>query len=89
VIFNLHVDHEQRSISRSSHTFRRLIDIAIHHRGSFFLTYHRYAIAAQMLACYPQLPEFLQAKRRFDPDETFRSDWYRYYQSIGSDVAFA
>jgi len=89
VIFNLHVDHEQRSISRSSHTFRRLIDIAIHHRGSFFLTYHRYAIAAQMLACYPQLPEFLQAKRRFDPDEVFRSDWYRYYQSIGSDVACA
>jgi hypothetical protein len=89
VIFNLHVDHEQRSISRSSHTFRRLIDIAIHHGGSFFLTYHRYAIAAQMLACYPRLPEFLQTKRRFDPEDTFRSDWYRYYQSIGSDVAFA
>jgi len=89
VIFNLHVDHEQRSISRSSHAFRRLIDIAIHHRGSFFLTYHRYAIAAQLLACHPQLPEFLQAKQRFDPDEVFRSDWYRYYRSIGSDVACA
>jgi FAD/FMN-containing dehydrogenase len=89
VIFNLHVDHEQRSISRSSHAFRRLIDIAIHHRGSFFLTYHRYAIAAQLLACHPQLPEFLQAKQRFDPDEVFRSDWYRYYRSIGSDVAYA
>lgn len=89
VIFNLHVDHEPRSISRSSHTFRRLIDIAIHHRGSFFLTYHRYAIAAQLLACYPQLPEFLQAKRRFDPDEVFRSDWYRYYSSVGRDLAFA
>ena len=81
--------HEPRSISRSSHTFRRLIDIAIHHRGSFFLTYHRYAIAAQLLACYPQLPEFLQTKQRFDPDEVFRSDWYRYYQSIGRDVEFA
>jgi len=89
VIFNLHVDHEPRSISSSSHTFRRLIDIAIHHRGSFFLTYHRYAIAAQLLACYPQLPEFLQAKRRFDPDEVFRSDWYRYYRSIGRELAFA
>ena len=89
VIFNLHVDHEPRSISRSSHTFRRLIDIAIHHRGSFFLTYHRYAIAAQLLACYPQLPEFLHTRRRFDPDEVFRSDWYRYYQSIGRAVEFA
>jgi len=38
---------------------------------------------------FTHFPEFLQAKRRFDPAETFRSDWYRYYQSIGSDVAFA
>ncbi len=89
VIFNLHVDHEPRSIRDSSHTFRRLIDIAIHHRGSFFLTYHRYAIAAQLLECYPQLPAFLQAKRRYDPDEIFRSDWYRYYASIGRDLAYA
>ena len=89
VIFNLHIDHEPRSIRDSSHTFRRLIDIAIHHRGSFFLTYHRYAIAAQVLACYPQLPDFLEAKRRFDPDEVFRSDWYRYYRSIGRDIAVA
>ena len=89
VIFNLHIDHEPRSIRDSSHTFRRLIDIAIHHRGSFFLTYHRYAIAAQVLACYSQLPDFLEAKRRFDPDEVFRSDWYRYYRSIGRDIAVA
>jgi FAD/FMN-containing dehydrogenase len=89
VIFNLHIDHEPASIRSSSHTFRRLIDIAIHHRGSFFLTYHRYAIAAQLLTCYPQLPEFLQAKQRYDPDEVFRSDWYRYYRSIGRDLALA
>jgi FAD/FMN-containing dehydrogenase len=82
VIFNLHVDHEPYSIARSAQTFRRLIDIAIHHRGSFFLTYHRYASAAQVLACYPQFVEFLRAKRRFDPDEVFRSDWYRHYRSV-------
>ena len=67
MIFNLHIDHEPRSIGSSSHTFRRLIDIAIHHRGSFFLTYHRYAIAAQVLACYPQLPEFLRSEAALRP----------------------
>ena len=65
------------------------VDIHRPHRGSFFLTYHRYAIAAQLLTCHPQLPEFLQTKRRFDPNEVFRSDWYRYYSSIGRDLAFA
>ena len=82
VIFNLHVDHEPYSIGRSTQAFRRLIDIAIHHRGSFFLTYHRYASAGQVLACYPQFVEFLRTKRRFDPDEVFRSDWYRHYRSV-------
>jgi FAD/FMN-containing dehydrogenase len=82
VIFNLHVDHEPYSMNRSAHAFRRLIDIAIHHRGSFFLTYHRYASAIQVLACYPQFVEFLRAKRRYDPDEIFRSDWYRHYRSV-------
>jgi FAD/FMN-containing dehydrogenase len=80
VIFNLHVDHDATGIRRATEAFRRLTDIAIHHRGSFFLTYHRYARAAQVLACYPQFAEFMKAKRRFDPQEVFYSDWYRHYE---------
>ena len=41
-----------------SGTFRRLIDIAIAYRGSYFLTYHRYANRGQVLACYPQFEAF-------------------------------
>ncbi|MBB6096364.1 FAD/FMN-containing dehydrogenase [Povalibacter uvarum] len=80
VIFNLHVDHDLKGIHRSASHFRRLIDIAIHHQGSFFLTYHRHATAEQLLACYPEFLRFLKAKRVFDPQETFQSDWYRHYR---------
>ena len=81
VIFNLHVDHDERGIDRSAAAFRRLIDIAIHHGGSYFLTYHRYATRGQVSACYPMFEEFLGAKRRIDPQEVFQSDWYRHYRT--------
>lgn len=82
VIFNLHVDHDARGKAASAAAFRRLIDIAIHHRGNYFLTYHRHATAEQVSACYPMLPEFLAAKRRLDPQEIFQSDWYRHYRGM-------
>ena len=80
VIFNLHVDHTPESIAESGRTFRRLIDIAIHHEGSYFLTYHRHATREQLKHCYPQFDAFLAAKRRFDPHKLFQSDWYRHYE---------
>ena len=36
----------------------------------------------QVLSCYPQLPEFLDHKRRYDPTERFQSDWYRHYRDM-------
>lgn len=80
VIFNLHVDHDKRGIANSAAAFRRLIDIAIHHEGSYFLTYHRYASREQVTACYPQFADFLRAKQRIDPEQVFQSDWYRHYR---------
>lgn len=80
VIFNLHVDHDPVSVAESAEAFRRLIDIAIHHRGSYFLTYHRHATLAQLEQCYPQFTAFMQAKRQFDPQQVFQSDWYRHYR---------
>jgi FAD/FMN-containing dehydrogenase len=87
VIFNLHVDHDPSGLERSAAAFRRLIDIAIHHRGSYFLTYHRHATREQLLACHPMFEEFLAAKRRFDPGEVLQSDWYRHYLAAFEDSA--
>jgi FAD/FMN-containing dehydrogenase len=79
VIFNIHTPHTEQGIQHSAAAFRRLIDSAIHHHGSYYLTYHKYASRQQMEACYPQLNAFLALKRKFDPEERFQSDWYRHY----------
>ncbi len=82
VIFNLHTPHTPEGISRTSNAFRQLIDLTIRHDGSYYLTYHRYATREQVLACYPQFPEFLRLKLSYDPEERFQSDWYRHYKNM-------
>ena len=85
VIFNLHVVHTAEGLARAAQAFRRLIALAIERGGSYYLTYHRYATRDQVLACYPQMPEFLRLKKLYDPGELFQSEWYRYYRTMFAD----
>jgi hypothetical protein len=66
IVMNLHVDHTEAGILKAADDFRRLIDRAIAHGGSYFLTYHRWASPTQVVTCYPQMAEFLRLKRRHD-----------------------
>lgn len=82
VVFNLHVDHTPPAIAKAAEDFRRLIDRAAELGGSYYLTYHRWATAEQVLACHPRLPEVLREKQRLDPDGIFRSDWHAHHVSL-------
>jgi FAD/FMN-containing dehydrogenase len=82
VIFNLHVRHDAAGLAHAAEAFRRLIDLAAARGGSYYLTYHRHAMRAQVEACYPQFAEFLRLKRAHDPAERFQSDWYRHYRDL-------
>ena len=82
IIFNLLTFHTPGGIETSARSFRGLIDLAIPHGGSYYLTYHKFAKPEQVLACYPQFKEFLNLKRKYDPAERFQSDWYRYYRKL-------
>jgi len=77
VIFNLHTEHTPQGVEHAAQAFRRLIDRAIERKGSYYLTYHRWASREQVEHCYPQMRRFLQLKRAHDPQERFQSDWYR------------
>jgi FAD/FMN-containing dehydrogenase len=86
IIFNLHTVHTAEGLLESAKAFRRLIEVAIHRGGSYYLTYHKYATREQVLGCYPQFPEFLSFKKKYDPEERFQSDWYRHYKSMFTEV---
>ena len=82
VILNLLVEHTEAGKKKAIDTFRDLIDLSIELGGSYFLTYHKWARKDQVLACYPQMPEFFRHKRTHDPDEVFQSDWYRHHLKL-------
>jgi FAD/FMN-containing dehydrogenase len=85
IVFNLHVDHSPEGLEEAQTSLCALIDLAIGLGGSFYLTYHKFATKQQVETCYPQFRQFLELKRRYDPDEIFQSDWYRHYKELLSD----
>jgi FAD/FMN-containing dehydrogenase len=56
---------------------RALIDVTLRHGGRFFLPYQLHFTGAQLRASYPELPDFLAAKNRYDPGELFSSTFHR------------
>jgi FAD/FMN-containing dehydrogenase len=84
-IFNLHTVHSLEGLKRSEYAFRRLIDMAAHRGGTYYLTHHRYATRDQVERCYPKFAEFLRLKKKCDPEERFQSDWYRHYRTMFAD----
>lgn len=82
IIFNLHVSHTPEGQEDAAAAFRRLIDRATQLNGSYYLTYHKHATRSQVELCYPQLPEFIRLKQRYDPEERIQSDWYRHYREM-------
>jgi len=85
IIFNLHTPHTAAGLASSEEAFRLLIDLAHARGGSYYLTYHRFASAEQLVACHPRFREFLAGKHRLDPDDRFTSDWYRHYREALGD----
>jgi FAD/FMN-containing dehydrogenase len=82
VIFNLLTPESDAGRARTAFAFRSLYDVALELDGSFYLTYHAYATRDQIETAYPQMPEFLNRKLKFDPGERFQSNWYRHMKTL-------
>ncbi len=82
VIFNIHMDHSEAGMDKARDVLRGLINLAIEREGTYYLTYHRWATKEQVLAAYPQFPQFMAKKLQYDPEERFQSEWYRHYREM-------
>jgi FAD/FMN-containing dehydrogenase len=58
----------------------RLIDQVLALGGSFYLPYRLHARRDQVRAAYPRVDQFVEAKRRYDPEVRFRNlMWDKYF----------
>lgn len=58
---------------------KELIDAAVSLHGTYYLPYRLHATKSQMLEAYPQVKEFFQLKRTYDPQEVFNNQFYKTY----------
>jgi FAD/FMN-containing dehydrogenase len=58
---------------------RELIDAALECGGRYYLPYRLHATREQFVRAYPQAKEFFERKRRLDPNEIFRNQFYEQY----------
>jgi hypothetical protein len=82
VVFNLHTEHSRQGVNVTAGAFRALIDLALRRGGGYYLTYHRWATAAQVEAAHPRMKEFLRRKAERDPAGLFQSEWYRHHRQL-------
>ncbi|PLS79987.1 MAG: FAD-binding oxidoreductase, partial [Chloroflexi bacterium] len=61
---------------RMASTTRRIVDLALQHRGTFFLPYQLYYTPDQLRQAYPMIDAFFDAKQRYDPQLTLTNTFY-------------
>ncbi len=58
---------------------RELVDAAIEHGGTYYLTYQLYPTPDQLHRAYPGAAHAFERKRFYDPGELFSSQFYERY----------
>jgi FAD/FMN-containing dehydrogenase len=74
-IFNIVVEDVPGGLERAQAAFGGLVDAALAHGGSFFLTYHLWVDASQLRAAHPRIDEFVTARRERGVSNVFASAW--------------
>ncbi len=58
---------------------QKIVDLALAHGGTYYLTYQLYPNPTQIRAAYPEIDAFFEKKRAYDPDERFMNQFYEKY----------
>ena len=64
---------------KMSQVTSELIDLTHQVNGRFFLPYQLYYTSEQLESSYPEIKEFFELKKTYDPDGLFTNTWYEKY----------
>jgi FAD/FMN-containing dehydrogenase len=68
---------------RMAATTRQIVDLALAHKGTFFLPYQLYYTPEQLRRAYPNIDDVFAAKRRYDPDMLLTNSFYERFARAG------
>jgi len=79
VVLYINIGLDKQSISAAGVWTKRLVDLALQHGGTYYLTYQRFPTVEQFQSAYPRWEEFMKVKCKYDPQEVFVSKFYEEY----------
>ncbi|MFZ0970290.1 MAG: hypothetical protein WAN13_18605, partial [Candidatus Acidiferrales bacterium] len=79
VVLYINVKSSLTGQSATGEMTRELIDLAITEGGTFYLPYVLYYDKSELAAGYPNIEEFFDMKRQYDPGELFMNGFYAKY----------
>lgn len=68
-----------REISHIERATQEMVDLALQHGGTYYLTYQLFPTDAQLNAAYPKAISFFVLKKKLDPDLLFMNEFYARY----------
>jgi FAD/FMN-containing dehydrogenase len=77
VMSNIALDKD--SVEKAAASTRKIVDEAINHEGSHYLTYQLFPTTEQLYTIYPNTEAVFNAKLKYDPTEIFMSMFYEQY----------
>ena len=79
VVLYINIDLNDQSIARAKGWTRDLVDLALRHGGTYYLTYQRFPTLEQFEEAYPNWENFMAVKCKYDPGEVFANKFYEDY----------
>lgn len=81
IAFVLYLNHKKSDaeIEKVTKWTRKIVDMALAHGGTYYLTYSLYPTKEQLNRAYPNFDVFVKLKKSYDPNGLFDSKFYDYY----------
>ncbi len=69
----------EEEIKKSETVIRKMLDLTLKYKGSYYLPYYSFPSKKQLLKAYPRIQEFFEKKKEIDPDKRFTNYFYEEY----------
>jgi decaprenylphospho-beta-D-ribofuranose 2-oxidase len=79
VVLYVNIKTSAAGLAESAAATRETIDLALKQEGTFYLPYVLTYNRSELAAAYPIIEEFFAAKKKYDPQEVFYSEFYAHY----------
>ncbi len=77
--FNQHFNETESKILEQ--TTKQLIDLVLKYNGTYYLPYQLYYSPEQLHAAYPEIDEFFETKKIYDPKNRLQNTWFEKYRT--------